>query len=178
MTRALNCLLPVSLSAAIALLLVVGCAPGTADKKSPPKDAKQPASGSATKQTKPEDTKKPSTGPELKPQERPQSEPPKGETKIAPKKAAETAKAAAAPTTQPQPEPSKATAKTTGEKAPASDNKVALGTPELTAGIPGDGPLTVEQIRAWLAEPENNEPLAVALPHGLDRAEKHRHPGG
>ena len=42
-----------------------------------------------------------------------------------------------------------------------------LGSAELTAGIPGDGPLTVEQIEAWLADPSNHETLEVKLPMGL-----------
>jgi cytochrome c peroxidase len=44
---------------------------------------------------------------------------------------------------------------------------VMLGTPELTAGIPGKGRLTVGEIRAWLADPRNHETLAVELPLGL-----------
>ena len=42
-----------------------------------------------------------------------------------------------------------------------------LGSSELTAGIPGDGPLTVEQIQAWLEKPENHVPLEIVLPVGL-----------
>jgi cytochrome c peroxidase len=49
----------------------------------------------------------------------------------------------------------------------AKSQKVLLGTPELTSGIPGDGPLTVEEIKAWLAKPENHQPLDVELPQGL-----------
>lgn len=48
---------------------------------------------------------------------------------------------------------------------------VVLGSPSLTAGIPGTGPLTLDQIRAWLTEPANHEPLRVALPLGLRSAE-------
>lgn len=44
---------------------------------------------------------------------------------------------------------------------------VMLGAEDLTAGIPGEGPLTVEQIRAWLANPRNHVPLKVTLPLGL-----------
>lgn len=44
---------------------------------------------------------------------------------------------------------------------------VTLGAPELTAGIPGSGPLTLAQIDAWLADPRNHEPLDAALPLGL-----------
>lgn len=45
--------------------------------------------------------------------------------------------------------------------------KVKLGSPELTAGIPGDGALTQAQIDAWLANPENHRPLQPELPAGL-----------
>jgi cytochrome c peroxidase len=45
--------------------------------------------------------------------------------------------------------------------------RVLLGSPELTAGIPGEGPLTIPQIEAWLADPKNHVPLEVELPYGL-----------
>lgn len=51
------------------------------------------------------------------------------------------------------------------EKRPST---VILGSPELTAGIPGKGPLTTEQIKKWLANPVNHQPLEVELPLGLD----------
>ncbi len=44
---------------------------------------------------------------------------------------------------------------------------VLLGSPELTAGIPGEGPLTIEQIQAWLDNPKNHATLEVMLPLGL-----------
>jgi len=44
---------------------------------------------------------------------------------------------------------------------------VLLGTPELTAGIPGKGRLTVAEVRAWLANPRNHETIEVQLPLGL-----------
>src|SRR5688572_30969977 len=50
----------------------------------------------------------------------------------------------------------------------APPQKVTLGDPSLTAGIPGDGPLTTQQIKKWLADPANHQPLAVELPQGLD----------
>lgn len=52
--------------------------------------------------------------------------------------------------------------------APRS-NRVTLGDPSLTAGIPGEGPLTAEQIKAWLADPANHEVLEIELPMGLAR---------
>lgn len=50
--------------------------------------------------------------------------------------------------------------------APTSE-KVKLGSPELTAGIPGVGKLHIEEIKTWLAKPENHFPLEVELPAGL-----------
>jgi cytochrome c peroxidase len=51
--------------------------------------------------------------------------------------------------------------------AAAESSTILLGGPELTSGIPGEGPLTKEQIQAWLDDPKNHEPLEVALPLGL-----------
>lgn len=44
---------------------------------------------------------------------------------------------------------------------------VVLGDRSLTAGIPGEGPLTKSQIEAWLADAKNHMPLNVTLPDGL-----------
>jgi cytochrome c peroxidase len=44
---------------------------------------------------------------------------------------------------------------------------VVLGSPSLTAGIPGSGPLTIAEIKSWLANRDNHIPLQVALPLGL-----------
>lgn len=49
----------------------------------------------------------------------------------------------------------------------ATAQKVVLGSPELTAGIPGEGKLAVEQIKKWLANPANHQTLDVDLPLGL-----------
>ena len=54
-----------------------------------------------------------------------------------------------------------------GESNPAAPAEVLLGSPELTAGIPGEGPLTAEQIQAWLEQPENHASLEIVLPMGL-----------
>src|SRR5262245_32589825 len=56
---------------------------------------------------------------------------------------------------------------TTADELPS---KVTLGDPSLTAGIPGKGPLSVEQIRDWLATPGVTEPLEISLPFGLSLA--------
>lgn len=52
----------------------------------------------------------------------------------------------------------------------AAEEIVELGKDDLTAGIPGDGPLTMEVLRVWLANAENHRPLEVKLPLGLDKA--------
>ncbi len=77
-------------------------------------------------------------------------------------------------TAKPEPEPTKPEptkpepAKPETSKEPtANREKVILGSPELTAGIPGDGPLTVEQIKAWINEEKNHATLEVVLPLGL-----------
>ncbi|MDX1964347.1 MAG: cytochrome c peroxidase [Pirellulales bacterium] len=55
-----------------------------------------------------------------------------------------------------------------GEILGSDDAKdVVLGDPKLTAGIPGEGPLTVEVIQSWLQDPKNHEELTVQLPLGL-----------
>lgn len=48
-----------------------------------------------------------------------------------------------------------------------ASSRVMLGSPELTAGIPGIGELTNEQIQAWLDNPANHETLEIELPLGL-----------
>lgn len=60
-----------------------------------------------------------------------------------------------------------------GTSAAADDkpSAVTLGDPSLTAGIPGEGALTIDEIRAWLDDPENHEVLDVTLPLGLAAGE-------
>lgn len=53
------------------------------------------------------------------------------------------------------------------EPEAATTNRIVLGGPELTSGIPGEGELTVEEIRAWLDDPRNHDVLEVELPMGL-----------
>jgi hypothetical protein len=54
--------------------------------------------------------------------------------------------------------------KTRRGTSPKPEQTVVLGSPELTAGIPGEGPLTIDQIKAWLDDPRNHQPLKVELP--------------
>lgn len=49
----------------------------------------------------------------------------------------------------------------------AQAEKVALPNDKLAAGIPGTGPVSLEEIKKWLADPKNHEVLEVALPEGL-----------
>ncbi len=44
---------------------------------------------------------------------------------------------------------------------------VKLGSPQLTSGVPGQGPLTLEQITTWLQRPAVHEELSVELPEAL-----------
>ncbi|MEQ9410987.1 MAG: cytochrome c peroxidase [Fuerstiella sp.] len=45
---------------------------------------------------------------------------------------------------------------------------VVLGTDELTSGIPGSGPLTLDEISQWLSREENHQTLKLKLPVGLN----------
>lgn len=54
--------------------------------------------------------------------------------------------------------------------AASPDNEVVLGDPTLTAGIPGVGLLTDDEVTAWLDDPSNHVTLKVKLPKGLDAA--------
>lgn len=47
------------------------------------------------------------------------------------------------------------------------EQTVLLGSVELTAGIPGEGALTLVQIKAWLADPNQHAVLKPELPPGL-----------
>ena len=49
----------------------------------------------------------------------------------------------------------------------ARAEKVSLPSDKLAAGIPGTGPVSLEEIKKWLADPKNHETLEVALPEGL-----------
>lgn len=75
------------------------------------------------------------------------------------------------PETKPGNEPEKKQEPTTEQPTePASAKKLVLGDPSLTAGIPGEGTLTVDQVKTWLATPGVNDPLEFDLPLGLSLA--------
>ncbi len=97
--------------------------------------------------------------------------PPTPEATPAPeeKPAAEEEPAAEKPT-EPAPEeaadvPDTETA--TESKDDVEPGKVVLGSDELFAGIPGEGKATLDQIKAWLDDPKNHEPLDFVLPMGM-----------
>lgn len=58
-----------------------------------------------------------------------------------------------------------------GSLASAQEKPIVLGGADLTAGIPGTGPLKNEEIAKWLADSKNHETLAVVLPQGLSLAQ-------
>jgi cytochrome c peroxidase len=62
-----------------------------------------------------------------------------------------------------------APAEPTPPAAEQAREKVELGEPSLTAGVPGTGPITLAQIDAWLAEPKNFTVLEPVLPLGLSQ---------
>jgi len=53
----------------------------------------------------------------------------------------------------------------------SESDRVVLGDPELTAGVPGVGLLTADALDAWLNNPANHQTLQVQLPAGLDAAQ-------
>ncbi len=52
-----------------------------------------------------------------------------------------------------------------------ASNTVELGTEEsLLTGIPGEGPVSVDEVKQWLADPAQHVELQLKLPKGLDAA--------
>ena len=72
----------------------------------------------------------------------------------------------------PTPEPTADAEAEVSDDSDALPTEVTLGDPSLTSGIPGEGPLTLEQIDAWLATPGVHETLDVSLPLGLSLGER------
>ncbi|MEI6239262.1 MAG: cytochrome c peroxidase [Planctomycetia bacterium] len=56
-----------------------------------------------------------------------------------------------------------------GTATPTAREQVVLGEPSLTAGVPGNGPITLAEIDAWLADPKNFIELDPVLPLGLSQ---------
>lgn len=142
---------------------ILGCSPSTPSTPAKPKvetpavtePAKEmPADPVQPEPAKPEPAKEPATTEPAKTEptktEPAKTEPAKESTKTEPEKTARPVEVAKV------------------EKAdPPKSTKTLLGSPELTAGIPGSGPLTIDQIKAWLDDPKNHEPLDIELPLGL-----------
>jgi len=53
------------------------------------------------------------------------------------------------------------------ETGTPTEETVLLGTGDLLTGIPGAGPLKMEEIQKWFSDPKNHVPLKVTLPLGL-----------
>lgn len=53
--------------------------------------------------------------------------------------------------------------------SPTLSERVNLGDPSLTAGVPGTGPITLAEVDAWLADPRNSRVLEPVLPLGLSQ---------
>jgi hypothetical protein len=53
----------------------------------------------------------------------------------------------------------------------ATEEAIVLGVDQLTTGIPGTGPLTLEEIRVWLKNADNHRPLTIQLPLGLGQSD-------
>ncbi len=66
-----------------------------------------------------------------------------------------------------KPAPAETKPADTTPAAEAEADKVLLGSPELTAGIAGEGPLKLEEIQKWFADPKNIAVLQFELPLGL-----------
>lgn len=139
----------------LSLMLLAGCAP-----EAPPA-ARKDAGGGKSSAT---------TGAAAPKQEEPAKEEPKADAPTEPAPTKEEP-AKEEPKNEPAKEPAKEETPAKPEAAApekeAASKAVKLGSPELTAGIPGDGPLEVDAIKKWLDDPKNHETLAVELPSGL-----------
>jgi cytochrome c peroxidase len=78
----------------------------------------------------------------------------------------EPAEPAAEPAESPEPEIDQ---EEPAEAVATDPERVMLGDPSLTAGVPGSGPITLEEIDAWLADPRNHAVLIPELPLGLSQ---------
>ena len=62
-------------------------------------------------------------------------------------------------------------AKVAAEAAAQPPEEILLGAPELTAGIPGEGPVSMADLQKWLADPKNHRVIKPKLPLGLAAGE-------
>ena len=95
------------------------------------------------------------------------------EESASPASASEAAENAAIEATIELPADSESTPAASADESPAAESSatVELGDPTLTAGIPGDGGLSLEEIDTWLADARNHVPLDVQLPLSLAGAQ-------
>lgn len=135
---------------ALTVVLIAGCT-------KPKENAKAEKEKSDPKVTKPDTPKAEEKQSEAAKPDDKQPEPEKPAVPAMPDPAA------AAPQSKNPAEDSTAAA----DPAAAASSTIVLGGPDLTSGIPGEGPLTKEQIQAWLDNPKNHELLEVELPLGL-----------
>jgi len=128
-----------------------------------------PSEASKDKPTEPAPTTKPAEATENKPAEPKAAEPVPTDSKPTEPKPVEPK-----PADEPKPMTNAAPATPTEEPKAAVVSEsaaveVSLLDPTLTAGIPGEGPLTDEQIKAWLDKHENHLTIKPLLPLGLDK---------
>ena len=175
----MNCLkITLALTCALSFL-IVGCKPKTPPELKPSVTQGKPAGETPAK---PVDSKQGDNKPaDIKAGETKPSETPKPadtavtpETKPADAKPMEEAKPVPAEQPMKSTEPAPATEPATPAaetKTPAEEStvEISLLDPSLTGGIPGEGPLTLEQIKAWLDMPENHAVIKPILPLGLDK---------
>lgn len=151
-------------------VLLMAIMPGCAAKKD---DAATPGSSTAAStdtQVESETTNEPATKEVADATTEPEAEPVAKED-VTPKETV-VAKAPAEPATEKKP----AAEKPAAEKKPAAPAKAATAKPPtvdspLTAGIPGEGPLTTEEIKKWLEDPKNHEVIDFELPLGMASAQ-------
>ena len=71
------------------------------------------------------------------------------------------------PTTETDSKPSETDDKTTAGDDKDGEQEILLGTVDLTSGLPGEGPLSIEEISEWVEDPANHVVLNPELPKGL-----------
>ena len=130
------------------------------------KAAADKAIDDAAKSIDPKPEPKAEPKPEAKPEPAPEPKPePKTEAKPEPKP-----EPAPEPKPDPKPEAKPADSSKSLKPTPLGPvEQVALGDPSLTSGVPGTGPITLEQIEGWLADEKNFRQIDPILPLGLSQ---------
>ena len=78
--------------------------------------------------------------------------------------------AAAAVTTPPAAAPAAAVDAAVPAASTAPRERVLLGEPSLTSGVPGTGPITLAEVDQWLRDPRQSMEIEPVLPLGLSQA--------